>query len=360
MTKQFFKYDSEQDFVNKQAQKARALKRWLFGILIAISLTYLYFHFWGFGKPASDPTFSWIKLTTEDGLSKRATDWLLFSTAGTLIYLLTQIATNVPAIKSLAEKKEPSFVEYSTWYWTTLVKGPFIAVIILLFFYSAEFKLTGEEGSLGLSFDFSELDHRATVLLAGVLGFYSRVARSVLDNIMKSLFSKAWAEAHEEFEISPEEVELTPGASQTFQTKPFTDVVWAASPGNIGTDGVYTAPDEDKYLNSSAMVMATTKGSGNVARSAIVKIVPFLINGDKEIKIGSDGPYNFILEPAPEGTVTWTMSPLDAGSIDSATGQYSPPKEKGYDKVVITATVEVEEEGQTIKRYNTIEVKLTE
>lgn len=353
----YFHYQDEQDYINQQAKQARIIKRWLFGLFIVTTLLYLYFHFWGFeGRPIFSRPFEWIQITDGDGISKRATDWLLFSTAGTIIYLLTQVATNIPAIRSLGSKKDPSFVEYSTWYWATLVKGPFIAVIILLFFYAAEFKLTGEDGSLGLSFDFSELDHRATVLLAGVLGFYSRVARSVLDNIMKSLFSKAWAEAHEEFEISPDKVEITPGSTQTFTTKPFTDVVWAASPGAVDANGVYTAPTEDTYLHSSAMVMATTKGSGNVAKSAVVKIVPFLIKGEPEIKLGSAGPYNFTLEPAPAGTVEWTMSPPECGTLDKSTGQYTPPAE-GYSSVALTATVT---DGDDTDKYNTINIKLVE
>jgi hypothetical protein len=341
MAKTFFLYKDDQDYIDQQGRRARGLKIWLFILLGVALLLYLFFHLWAFDPPEELMPFNWIRIDTASGISKRALDWVLFSLIGTLIYLLTEIAKNYPNITSTAKKKESSFIEYTPWYVTTLVKGPFIAVIILLFFYTAEFKLTGDDGSLGLNLDFSELDHRATVLLASVLGFYSRVARNVLDNIMKSLFSKAWAEAHEEFEIDPGSANVILGGSKAFQTSPHTDVVWAASAGTIGTDGVYKAPAEDTALGTTAMITATSKGAATITRSAVVNIVPFTIIGDEKVVIGSPDSYNYHVEPAESNEIEWKLSPKEAGKIIA--GNYTPPtaeevEAEKYRFVTITAT----------------------
>jgi hypothetical protein len=360
MAKSFFLYKDNQDYIDQQARRARAIKYWLFILLGLSFFLYLFFHLWAFDPPEELTPFNWIRIDTDSGISKRALDWVLFSIIGTLIYLLTEIAKNFPNIISMAEKKEPSFIEYTPWYATTLVKGPFIAVIILLFFYTAEFKLTGDDGSLGLNLDFSELDHRATVLLASVLGFYSRVARTVLDNIMKSLFSKAWAEAHDEFEIDPGSADVILGASKAFQTSPHTDVVWAASAGTIGTDGVYKAPTEESALGTTAMITAVSKGATTITHSAVVNIVPFTIVGDEKVTIGSQEPYNYHVEPAESNELEWKLSPKDAGKI--LAGNYTPPtaeevEAKSYRFVTITATNKKKKNRSNSKVIELIEKK---
>lgn len=276
----------------KKEEQARANVLLLFlilGVLVVIA-GYLLNHV---SFPALN--FSdWQPVTVESKLWTRAYEWVLWAVGGTLVYLIAEVGTNYhsleekisSAIKKAKAKQDASrdandtmdvewplsFRDYIPWYVSTLVKGPIIALVILLFFNAADLELTGTEDA-AFRFNFAELDHSTTLVLAFVLGFYSRVAREILNGIVKNIFSRAWAEAHEEFEITQEETEILPGKSTTFRTSPPTEVVWAATEGSINATGMYTAPSKAEVgVTVTATITAVSTGLSPLSRYATIII----------------------------------------------------------------------------------------
>lgn len=339
-----FKYENDQDYINRQSERANKLMR-LFIIALAITaVLYFAFHLW-----LLDPTkpMSWYPVRSDSARSERALDWLLWSLAGTLVYLLVEVGHHYPSIKENAKKGSPSysypvsFIEKTPWNLVTLIRGPIIAVVILFFFNAGNLQLTGPTGDKAFSFVFSELDHPVTLLLAFVLGFYSRVAREVLNGIMKTLFSKAWAEAYGDFKIEPSDAKVVLGETIVFKTTPTTEVVWAASLGTIDATGKYDAPKERKHCGAKAVITAVSTGTSSIARSATVTLVPFKIEGLKEVELGPEEmQYAYSVSPAVD-VDEWTISPVDGGGcIDKKTGTYTAPSKDDAktEKVTITAT----------------------
>ena len=349
-----FSYDNNQDYINRQVRRARWLLRWFIGGLGITIVIYFAFHL---HRP--EGILRWRPLTQVSEWQEIALDWVLWSLAGTLIYLLFEIGRYYPVIGENAPKRTWSFIEYTPWYLVTLVKGPIIAVVILFFFKEATLGLTGDEGAF--RFDFSKLDHRVTLLLAFVLGFYSRVAKHVLDGIVKSLFAGAWAKAHGEFEIEPSEAKVVLGETMVFKTTPTTDVVWAASLGTIDATGKYSAPKQPEHCGAKVVITAVSTGTQSIARSATVTLVPFKIEGPTEVELGPEPmQYAYRVSPAAD-KVTWAISPkAGGGSIDDK-GVYTAPSEKEAktDKVTITATTKKKDAtGKERDCSDSLEVKL--
>ena len=107
--------------------------------------------------------------------------------------------------------------------------------MILFFFNAADLKLTGPDGDgeAALAFEFSKLGHTVTLLLSFVLGFYSRVARKVLDlvsegpwstrtEIEETLTSEGWetqALMLETSQVGPKALKRTVGKALTLLSK---------------------------------------------------------------------------------------------------------------------------------------------
>lgn len=329
--------------IEEEKARANGLMNWGIILTVFTIVAYVVIHISQFSL--SPLNIQWHAVTTASARSARALDWALWSLAGTLLYLLTEVSTYYQKLgKQPADKADDnSFIFYTPWYLSTLIRGPVISVVILFFLNAANLNLTGAgaggtEGTSAFSFNFSQLDHTVTLFFAFVLGFYSRVSREVLDGIMKSLFPTAWANAYEDFDIDPAEAKVVLGETCAFKTKPAKVVDWAASLGSIDEAGKYTAPSDEKTSGTKAVVTAT---SGKVARSASIMLIPFEIVGSSSIKLG-DATQQYEYRVSKAGyTIAWTLSPAVGGSIDAA-GKYTPPADiqAAPAEVIITATVD--------------------
>jgi hypothetical protein len=267
--------------------------------------------------PYGDPPWQWF-------------DWLLSSLIGVLLYALVNVAY-------WYHQKHPRFVAFTPWYISTILKGPIVAFIIMLFVTSVSLEISG------LDIDLTAIGANALLVAAFVLGFYSRVAREQLNLIVKALFSKAYSRAEEVFSIAPQEAQVRFGQSVVFRTVPATDVTWLASVGKI-ENGTYTAPkagDADAQSGQIVQITAVPEDPDVPRATAQVTLVPFEIVGKDRIAYEATESYQVAPEQA-DG-VNWSAAPEISGASIDDKGVYKAPtkqaaKEAEADKVTITAT----------------------
>lgn len=326
---------TQKDLITQNEKRAKTIQLWcIIGLIITIIL-YFAFHLWILDYPGYLLPVTWYDVTTRSGISERALDWALWGLIGTFIYLLSEITYHFRDIEKNAPKKQ-SFIEYTPWYISTLLKGPFTVLVIMLFFNAANINLTGTNGDTpAIAFKFSDLDHRVSVALAFVLGYYGRVGRQVLDGIVKSLLPKAWAEAHENFEIKPKDTIAVLGESAIFETSPKVDVVWGTSLGSIDATGKYTAPVNFEDCNKTAIVTAVSTGKQSIARSASVEILPFKINMTPSADLIEHGVEYAFLVPT-EFQVEWSAT---NGNMDRKTGKFTADPDPTVSEVIISAII---------------------
>lgn len=116
--------------------------------------------------------------------------WSLF---GTLVFLLSEM-------KYWSCRKRCNYTKYTLWYLVNLLRGPFISMLILFGLSSIAITIVGFE------LDVNNAPIEALIFLAAVLGFYSRTATKVLDQVVSQVFEAAWGESK-------------PGASDNNQTR---------------------------------------------------------------------------------------------------------------------------------------------
>lgn len=251
-------------------------------------------------------------------------DWLLWALIGMSASLLLDVARH---LRSVA-KGEGDFLGETSWYWAQLATGPLIAFVILLLFVHIKVDLlSGDEASVQVNLR----DYPSDLLLvpAFLLGFYSRVTREVLDQIMRRIFAGAWRAANGDFEIvtKGQEVvddEVLSESQVAFDTKPpQLGTLWTATDGSINNVGLFTAPKVD-----AAKEVFVTAISPSLNRSVVksVKVVKF------KFKIDPSGPglalqagqtQALTIQPPPPATeqVDWVITPPAPNfSLQSATG----------------------------------------
>ncbi len=338
------------DLINQNKARAKLIQRWCIAGLFLSILLYIVFHLWLFDPPAKWTYLDWYGVTTKSGISERALDWTLWGLIGTFIYLLTEVTSHYRDIKRDAPK-DSSFLAYTPWYVSTLLKGPFTVLVIMLFINAANLNLTGDTSdNPAIAFTFSKLDHRVTVAIAFVLGFYSRVGRSVLDNVVKSLFPKAWAEAHQSFVIKSGNKQVVIGEGAIFETSPKTDVVWSASLGSIDAAGKYTAPTSQDDSNKNVVISAVSTDKQSIARATTVELLPFRISVEPDVDVLVPGTAYTFTAP-PEFEVKWSAT---NGNIDPGNGKFSTDAETEAKEVTITATVK---KGSHKGKYSRLTLK---
>ena len=335
-----YRYTDEQEYFDKQKRRAKYLLTILFTSLFLTVIGYLALHL----RSATPETFfpiKWLPSDVEGPLwQDRALDWLLWGFAGTILFLLREVAHYYKQIWGNAQKGKftDSFIEYTPWYWINLIKGPVIALVIMFFLNTAQLKLSGSTSSDGdaFNFNFGELDHRVSLVFAFIFGYYSRVARHVLNDIVSTLFPKAWAQVYESFTIQPKSQKVLLGDTVVFKTTPATDVVWSAALGDIDSTGKYTAPKDRAYCGDRAVITAVSTGTRSVAQSASITLVPFKIQGPTQVKRGRK--YTFGVSPDEKGLI-WTISPTSGQDLNPDTGEYIVPAADVLPdkKVVLTA-----------------------
>ncbi len=351
----------EREYIRDNLHRAR----WLFGItlgvLFASMMAYFVLHFWIFGGRSLNMPLVWYQVVASSPMSQRSIDWVLWSMFGTTIFILTEIVKYYPQMETLGKKGaltgnyEATFVKFTPWYIMTFLRGPFLSLIILMFFNTANFNLTGTGSTDAFTFKFSELDHRATLLLAFVLGYYHRVARQVLDDIVASVFSSAWGKVYE-IKIEPEAATVVLGESMVFKTNPSAEVTWTASLGTIDVNGKYTAPSEVANLGSSVVIAALPRGKKWMIKPATVTLVPFVIQGPNTIDLkDTETQTTYSVRPA-QNAVKWKITPDSGGGSIDDQGVYSAPIKTPQipDRVTLTATAMI----GTVSCSAQIEVKL--
>ncbi|HSF83315.1 MAG TPA: hypothetical protein VLA49_18910 [Anaerolineales bacterium] len=363
-----FIYQNPGEYIQRQTQRGKWLFGLTLGLLVASFLFFLSLHFWILQPPTALFPLIWTSVNSKSATIQRALDWGLWGVFGTCVFILTEITKyyrDIEKSSRLGAKKQEypaAFIEYTPWYITTFIRGPFIALVIMLFFNAANLNLNSADQQPAIMFNFTDLDHRATLLLAFVLGYYHRVARNVLDGIMRRLFARAWAEANEQFTVVPGQAKVVLGESRVFKTDPVGEVVWAASAGTIDQNGKFTAPKEADYSGASLVITASSKGVQPLTSSASVTLVPFNIEGPEEVELmGQANQISYYVTPA-QDDLSWKLSPAaGGGSLDTKKGIYTAPVKgtQKTDKIIITASSKKKDSAnKDILCSNSLEVTL--
>jgi len=297
---------SEQTY-NKQTEK-----RWGLGFFIAMLIAFLVVvGVWiGFRL---NPSFG-------DATAREWLDWILAGLAGALLYTIISVA-------HWYQRSRPRFKDFSLWYLSTILKGPVLAFIILLFLKTVDIEVAG------ITIDFTALDENALLVAAFLLGFYNRVARETLNQITKSIFGKAYGRAEEQFNIKPKGTQVIFEKNHSFKLSRAVDVTWLASLGKIDDAGLYTAPASSTQLSSGAVdqITAVPKDPNIPRATATVTLRNFEILGDRNLDYGGSTTYT-----VSSGTVGWNAT---TGTVDTA-GKFTAPAKAnvpGVDSVTITA-----------------------
>lgn len=296
----------------------------------------------------------WYPVTTASSMSQRALDWGLWSLIGTMLFTLQeaagfyrQLPRGTAQAPAASLEGQPAFDAYWPWYVATLLRGPIIAVMLMLLLSSAASSLFGATPTDGVpGLNTSGLDSRVAVALACILGYYHRVARNLLDGLVKRIFTGSWNDANLRFVIKPEAVEAALGESIALETSPRTDVEWTASQGVISATGVYTAPDKSGSAGETVIITAKPPNAAHQARSLTVPLVPYRIIGPDAIRLlDVETSVQFRMSPVLAGT-SWMIAPGTDGHINSTTGLYTASCRQKRTATTVTVIAEANRPGE--------------
>lgn len=248
-------------------------------------------------------------------------DWLLWALIGMAASLLVEVARHLREVA----KGEGDFLSETSWYWTQLATGPLIAFVILLLFVHIDVDLlTGDEAALEVNL--REYPTDLLLVPAFLLGFYSRVARELLDQIMRKIFAGAWRAANGDFDIvlkgqDVSDDEVASSSQANFETKPpMLGTLWNATEGTIDGAGLFKPPQVD--APKKVFVTAITPSSNRSAvKSVMVVKHKFQIdapgNPTGEVHPGMEQKLA-ITPPLPPGdtsSITWEIVPTDLKDV---------------------------------------------
>ena len=252
--------------------------------------------------------------------SRQWIDWLLWALIGMSAYLLIEVARH---LRNIAQG-EGDFLGETSWYWAQLATGPLIAFVILLLFVHINVDLlTGDEATLAVNLR----DYPSDLLLvpAFLLGFYGRVTREVLDQIMRRIFAGAWRAANGDFEIvlkgqDVTDDEVSSSSEVTFETTPpQIGALWNATDGTINNFGVFKAPKVDAPKQVFVTVIAPGTNRSGVKSITVVKH-----------KFQIDAPGNLTSEVHPGQEQKLAIAPpLPAGDASPIAWEIVPTDLKG-------------------------------
>lgn len=115
--------------------------------------------------------------------------WAFF---GNLVFLLNEIKNEMETYFPQITKKNgvDGFIKPTPWYVVYFFRGPFIAMVILVALSSISLEV------VGVSLDLITAPIEVSIVLAAILGFYSRVAAAQLEIITKNLLGRAWEKVY--------------------------------------------------------------------------------------------------------------------------------------------------------------------
>lgn len=115
--------------------------------------------------------------------------WAFF---GNLIFLLNEIKNEMETYYPQITKnhKIEGFIKPTPWYIVYFFRGPFIAMVILVAVSSLKLDV------VGISLNLKESAIEVSIVMAAILGYYSRVAAAQLEIITKNLLGNAWEKVY--------------------------------------------------------------------------------------------------------------------------------------------------------------------
>ena len=272
--------------------------------------------------------------------------WALF---GTLFYALMVIQREL--------RLQGEFRKRTAGYISMTLRGPFVTLLLL--FALSTIKL----GAVKVDIDLAETPIYVWIFLAGVLGYFSRVAYRQLELIVKDIFPRAWASVRRPFDIVPRTANVAFGKTLPFRLEPKQDVRWDIWPDNLGSidsTGKYTAPKKPgepagAVVGAQVTVRATLKEEPSIVEMAKVTLYEkFEVKGDAEVGFTTEHVYK--VQPEQEGGVTWSIEP-QLGQITEE-GKYKAPEEgetpKGKNEPIAKVGTEI-----TIKATRKLEPKVS-
>lgn len=125
-------------------------------------------------------------------------EWLLVSLIGVSAYLLWNIAI-------WFKDKDADFLAFRPWYRSTAAKGPIIALVVLLALTNINFQVGTSASQAGagdstfnFGVNFGEASESVLLIVAFILGFYSRLAHDALGNIARFIFKDLYDKTYKQ------------------------------------------------------------------------------------------------------------------------------------------------------------------
>jgi len=261
-----------------------------------------------------------LKIPTDRPYDPRQwADWLLWTLVGLAAYLLTEVASNLRKVVD----GEGNFLGETTWYWTQLAIGPLVAFVILLLFVHIDIDLlTGDEAAVEVNL--REYPSDLLIVPAFLLGFYSRVAREVLDQLMRRIFGAAWRATHGEFEIlikgQAGDDEISSSSTAVFETQPSVSPMWSATAGTIDPGGVFNPPPVT--APKPVFITAIAAGSNRAVTKAVTVV-------KHKFQVMSTGNPGFELHPGQLQELTIAPLPSEEEEKAKITWSLVDPVPKG-------------------------------
>ena len=184
---------------------------------------------------------------------------LFWGWVGTILYLLSEIYTYYKA-----DSEQQKFIELTPWYFITLLRGTFIVFMILV-------GVTTINVGFGTSVNFSQAPATLYVFLAGILGYFNRMAKEQLIIMVEAVFPDAWERANPDeiitassaLKIISDKTELNYGEEVAIKVDPPLPVKWTTKNDlglfdpKEGLETVYKAPTEKEATDSTTGTLAT-------------------------------------------------------------------------------------------------------
>jgi hypothetical protein len=277
-------------------------------------------------------TGKWVGPDSDTGFGKAPwqwVDWIVVALAGSFLYVVVSIA-------HWLIQPQARFKAFSAWYLATVIKGPILALVILLFLTGVKVEVSG------LALDFTKLGPAILLVIAFLLGFYGTVAREQLNQVAKAVFPKAYGVAEEQFSIVPGKARVGPGMSVALKTSPYTEVTWKVVGGGSIVDGLYTAPQADQgQAGQEIQVVAVPKDPNIAAAVTTVTLTTMAIDGP--VKVAYKAVVQYQAAPEPSGGIDWSFVPQIPGAAISKAGIFTAPTQAeavqaGAQGVTIVAT----------------------
>ncbi len=272
-------------------------------------------------------------------------DWLLWALIGMTAYLLIEVARHLRSVAN----GDGNFLAETSWYWAQLATGPLIAFVILLLFVHINVDLlTGDESALAVNLKKYPSD--LLIVPAFLLGFYGRVTREVLDQIMRKVFAGAWRAANGDFEIV---IKGQPGddavsSMATLETQPPVVVTWSATAGKIDSSGVFTPP----AVESPTQVFITAISAGT--NRAVTKTLTAVKHKFSIVATGNPRGELF-----PGKAQVLTVQPLPPQAPETIAWELVPPGVTGFTLNANTGPQVTLQASESVEAGATVTVKAT-